>query len=57
MYPASGNDSKVKAIPWRVEHDKGSLDVSKFSVKVGVDQLQDIIGGGKPDQEKGEQVS
>ena len=56
MYPpvTNDNDSKIKAIPWRVEHDKGSLNVSKFSVKVGVDQLQHIIGGGKPDQEKGE---
>ena len=43
-------------LPGGVEHDKGSLNIGKLGVKVGVDELKDIVGGGKADQEEGEQV-
>ena len=40
--------------PGGVEHDEGSLNVGELAVKVGVDQLKDIVGGGKADQEERE---
>ena len=40
--------------PGCVEHDEGSLDVSELAVKVGVDEIEDIVSGGKADQEEQE---
>ena len=52
------NFNKSNAIilnpPWGVEHDEGSLDVCELAVKVRVDQIKDIVSGGKADQEERE---
>ena len=40
--------------PGGVEHDEGSLDVCELAIKVRVDQIKDIVSGGKADQEERE---